>query len=202
MRQGKGQGSPGGLTDATQAAGSCLGGWFGLCCRRWPHWAPCLVPAMGTGAEAPVGTTLQPHLPGNSYGLPRVQGTKTPPPRRDLPRIMWRGRVCEEVNVVAGMWVSWECGHVRRLNPQVEFGQSFIIPLPFAAALATEQPLSWGLHKIRIQGAVVPNGGCVILCHVDKWQRGKKAALSFSLFSLPSDLLIPRVGLMSLMFRI
>lgn len=30
MRQGKGQGSPGGVTDATQAAGSCLGGWFGL----------------------------------------------------------------------------------------------------------------------------------------------------------------------------
>lgn len=30
MRQGKGQGSPGGVTDATQAAGTCLDGWFGL----------------------------------------------------------------------------------------------------------------------------------------------------------------------------
>lgn len=102
------------------------------------------------------------------------------------------------MNGVAGMWVSWECGHVRRLKPRVEFGQSFIIPLPFAAAVATEQTLSWGLPKIRRhQGAVAPNGGCVILCHVDKWQRRKKAVLSFSLYSLPSDLLIPRVGLIS-----
>lgn len=30
MWQGKEQGSPGGVTNATQAAGSCLDGWFKL----------------------------------------------------------------------------------------------------------------------------------------------------------------------------
>lgn len=30
MWQGKGQGSPGGVTDATQAAGSFPDGWFGF----------------------------------------------------------------------------------------------------------------------------------------------------------------------------
>lgn len=30
MWQGKGQGSPDGVMDATRAAGRCLDGWFGL----------------------------------------------------------------------------------------------------------------------------------------------------------------------------
>lgn len=180
---------------------------------RWPCWAPCLVPALGTGAETPVGTTLQQDSCGNhpatqpSWVLPSARqgaGTKTPPPLRELPGITQRGRVCDEVmNSTVGTWVSWGWGHVRRLKLQVELGQSFIIPLPFTAPVSTKQSLTWGLHKIRRhQGAIAPNRGCIILCNPDKWQRGKKAALSFCLYSLPSDLLIPGVGLISPTFRI
>lgn len=142
-----------------------------------------------------------------SQVLPRAcegAGTKTPPPLRELPGVTWRGRVCDEVmNSVMGTWVSRGWGHVKRPKPQVELGQSFIIPLPFTAPTSTKQSLNWGLHKIRKhQGAVAPNRGCVILCNPDKWQRGKKAAFLFCLYSIPSDLLIPRVGLISPKFRI
>ena len=131
-------------------------------------------------------------------------GTKTPPPLRELPGITRRGRVRDEVmNSVVGTRVSRGWGHVRRLKPQVELGQSFIILLPFTAPTSTKQSLTWGLRKIRRhQGAIAPNRGCVILCNPDKWQRGKKAALPFCLYCLPSDLLIPRVGLISPTFRI
>lgn len=129
-------------------------------------------------------------------------GTKPPPPLRELPGITWRGRVCdEEMNGVVGMWVSRGWGHVRRLKPQVELGQ-FHHPFALHSLTSTKQSLTWGLHKIRHQGAIAPNRGCVILCNLDKWQRGKKAALSFCLYSLPSDLLIPRVGLISPTFKI
>lgn len=126
-------------------------------------------------------------------------GTKTPPPLRELPGITQRGRVCDEVmNKVVGIWVSQGWGHTRRLNPQTELGQGFIISLPFTASASTEQSFIWGLCKIRRhQGAIAPNRGCIILCNLNKWHRGKKAALSFHLYSLPSDLLISRVGLIS-----
>lgn len=126
-------------------------------------------------------------------------GTKTPPPLWELPGITQRGRACDEVmNRVVRIWViqGWE--HIRRLNPQTELGQGFIISLPFTASASTKQSLTWGLCKIRrYQGAIAPNRGCVILCNQNKWQRGKKAALSFCLYSLPSDLFISRVGLFS-----
>lgn len=112
--------------------------------------------------------------------------------------------MCDEaMNSVVGTWVSRGWGHVRRLKLQVELRQSFIIPLPLTAPTSTKWSRTWGLPKIRRhQGAVAPNRGCVILCNPDKWQRGKKAALSFCSYSLPSDLLIPRVGLISPTFRI
>lgn len=94
-------------------------------------------------------------------------------------------------------------GRIGRLKLQVELRQSFIIPLPFTVPTSTNQSLTWGLHKIRRhQEAIARNRGCVILCNPNKWQRGKKAALSFCLYSLPSDLLIPRVRLISPTFSI
>lgn len=76
MWQGKGQGSPGGVTDATQAARICLEWMVWTCFMRWPCWVPCLVPALGTGAEAPVGTTPQRCLARSSQVLARVQGQR------------------------------------------------------------------------------------------------------------------------------
>lgn len=114
------------------------------CCMRWPCWAPCLVPALGTGAETPVGTTPQRCLPGSSQVLVRVQGQRRLLPR-ELPGITQRGRVCDEVmNSVVGTWVSRGWGHVRRLKPQIELRQSFIIPLPLTAPTSTKQSLYLG----------------------------------------------------------
>lgn len=75
MWQGKEQGSPGGGTNATQAAGSCLMDGLNLL-HEVATGVPYLIPALGMGAETPVGTTLQCCLAGSSQVLARVQGQR------------------------------------------------------------------------------------------------------------------------------
>lgn len=114
-------------------------------------------------------------------------GIKTPPPLRELPGITQRGRVCDEVmNRVVGIWGSQGWGHIRRLNPQTELGQGFIISLPFTASASTKQSLTWGLCKIRRhQGAIAPNRGCEILCNLNKWQKGRQPSYYFAYTAFP-----------------
>lgn len=94
---------------------------------------PYLVPALGMGAETPVGTTLQ------CCFACKGTGTKIPPPLWKLPGVTERGRGCDEVmKRVVGIWAIQGQEHIRRLNPQTELGQGFIISLPFAVSASTK----------------------------------------------------------------
>lgn len=149
MWQGKGQGSPGGVTNATQAAGSCLDGCLNLLHEVASLGSlPCT--CSGDGSRDSCGNHPA-MLP--SWVLPSAckgTGTKTPPPLWELPGITQRGRAGDEVmNRVVGTWVIQGWGHIRSLNAQTELGQHFVISLPFTASASTKQSLTWGLHKIR-----------------------------------------------------
>ena len=66
----------------------------------------------------------------------------------------------EVMNSVVGTWVSRGWGHVRRLKPRVELGQSFIIPLPFTALLLPPNSPLLGAFVRRegIKGPSLPPG--------------------------------------------